>query len=236
MVKKYLAKVEFNDFVTEKVLFTRLRLGQTETVEFKGGQFLSIKLPYNLRRSYSISSAPENKNYLETYVDISPNGPGSNYFNSLRVGMEVEFLAPLGNFIFKESIVKTSPAIFLATGTGITPFISMLNEWLPKSSNPAILYWGLRFEKDVFLKDELERMKSLHSNFDYKICLSKPSENWTGEKGYCTEELIKNWNKIAAITTGSFYLCGAEGMIEKASDFLLNHQIGPSQIFHEKFY
>ena len=88
---------------------------------FTAGQFVTFKVADKMPpcfRAYSISSIPkQNGNIFETCLKIIPNGRGSTWLNSLKIGDKVEFMGPNGNLAFRTQQGKT--AIFIATGTDL---------------------------------------------------------------------------------------------------------------------
>ncbi len=237
-VGHYKAEVESNEVINAKIRLTKVKLLQPETLDFSAGQLISLRVGGNLRRQYSIASSPAQKDVLDFYVDIAPGGVGSKQFDAAKPGDIFEFLAPLGRFIYHPPVNPQAPVVFLATGTGIAPFLGMLKQQLSlqKDNRPFYLFWGLRFEEDVYLREELANLERDYSNFDYKICLSQPSEDWPGAKGYCTKNLSTHWSQIAHIQDAHFYLCGAGRMIADGVMQLREQQIPEQQIFFEKFY
>lgn len=234
-IANYIAEVVSNEEVSGKVLRTVFKTITPEEIDIKAGQYVSIRVADKARRSYSTSGMPGKVRDLETYVDISPQGPGSKFFEGLKVGDRFNFLGPLGNFVFREAAPEV-PAVFLATGTGITPFISMFEEFLSKSSRPFVLYWGLRFEADVFALERLDKLAKAYPHFKYVITLSQPQNTWQGEKGYCTDLLWREWDTIRGIDMAHFYLCGAGAMLDSAKAELVERGVPLDQIFYEKFY
>src|SRR5580700_8872908 len=100
---------------------------------FVPGQWLSIKATTpegeEITRAYSIASPPENGR-VALCLNRVHEGFMSNHLCSLAEGGEITFQGPFGNFILHPPMRDT---IFIATGTGIAPFRSMLC-WLLSSS------------------------------------------------------------------------------------------------------
>lgn len=246
MVKRYQAKITTKIKVSSKVYRIGFTLVQPDRVEFTAGQFLNLLVDNRTRRSYSIASDPTSTNYLETFVDITPGGPGSHYFLQAQVGQAATLLAPLGNFIFNGPNDLTpndtpkateAPAVFLSTGTGITPFFSIIGDELVSKRNarPMRLYQGFRYVEDLFELEKLTSWQQQYSNFQANICLSRPSELWQGREGYVTDNLLADWGTIPQIDVADFYLCGTGDMVEQARQLLLTKGISPWQIFFEKY-
>ena len=98
-------------------------------LKFEAGQFISIIVPgagphgRDLRRAYSIASSPEARP-LELCVKLVEGGPGTNFLHQLRPGNHFRGMAPYGDFVYEPR--EGRHACFIATGTGIAPFRSMI--------------------------------------------------------------------------------------------------------------
>jgi NAD(P)H-flavin reductase len=227
------AKVESIEKVSAKVIKIRFKLTEPTSIEFKPGQFVSMKVDTMIRRSYSIASAPFNTEFIDLYNDVMPGGPGSKYWLKLKVGDEAEFLGPLGIFKYVEGSNK--PVIFIATNTGIAPFYSMIVHALEseRSTRPIYLYFGVRYEEDIFMNEEFEELAKKFENFKYKLSLTRPEENWTGLKGRVTELIEKDFDSLKGYEA---YICGGQAMIASTEELLLTKGMDIESIYYEKFY
>lgn len=93
----------------------------------QAGQFLTFRLDrdgLNTRRSYSISSAPNDKAYRIS-VKRDPNGQVSSWFHDhLKEGDTIDVAPPAGDFTLPQD--KAAPVILVSAGIGMTPFMSMI--------------------------------------------------------------------------------------------------------------
>jgi NAD(P)H-flavin reductase len=229
-VKNYIATVVANDLVADKTYRMRLGIDDPSGLDFAPGQFVNIQVADNARRSYSISSSPQNKEYVETYANSHPGGPGSKFFENAKVGQKVPLLGPLGRFVYQEQL---RPVVFVATGTGITPFMSMIRFALEvlHSQRSIIVLSGFRFQMDAFGADIFADMQTKFPNLKYYMMLSKPDANWQGLKGRVTEHL-----DLITQSDTDVYLCGSQGMINDMESLLVTKGVPNGQIFYEQFY
>ena len=220
--------------VSDKVTYYKFKMQDPATVDFKAGQYINIKVSENARRSYSIASEPSLKVELELYVDTLPGGPGSIFFEKIKIGEIIEFLGPIGMFVFDESNTNVKSYLFIATGTGIAPFLSMIKEQLKLGNNkPMHIIFGLRFIKDVYLKEELDKHNKKHSNLTYEIILSKPEDKtWSGKVGH-VQDLI---NEVEDFDNLAGYICGNQKMISDVQELLKTKGVNADNIHFEKFY
>ena len=199
----------------------------------KPGQFISVKVGDTRINAYSLAALPKD-DHFELMVDIGPGGVGSQYFEKLKEGDQITYLNPAGIFIFHPDD-GAEKHFFLGTGSGITPLKTMIEDLLlnQKTTKEVTLYFGLRFEEDVFWADYFDSLAKDHPNFHFKLVLSKPSDSYTGLRGHLTDALK---NEIIDASSYSVYLCGNHQMIQDATQILLDKGCPQSRIYHEKFY
>jgi ferredoxin-NADP reductase len=207
--------------------------------EHKAGQFVTIKIPQPaaaplIMRSYSISSMPTPGKF-ELCVKLIEDGKGTNYLNLLKEGTQIEFLGPLGHFVFKTPENKS--ALFIGTGTGIAPLKAMIEDELSKNSTQKMhLIFGVRHIKDIFYKDIFETLATKHPNFTYDITLSRPeSPEWEeqgGKTGRVTA-LLKTLD-ISPNST-EIYICGLKDMVLDVTESLQQKGLPKEAIYFERF-
>lgn len=220
---------------THDVREITLRLTDPPRIAFKAGQFISfeirkegIRVP--LVRPYSIASPPSRPETVDLLLNLVPRGPGSTYLFSLQEGDTTEFKGPAGAFYLHDD--RSRDHLFIATGTGIAPFRSMLYSLLDDGDCAGVtLFWGLRSQRDMYYQEELATLARQHPNFRFLVTLSRPSEGWTGETGRVTR-LVEE--RIASVKNLAVYLCGNSGMLKDVT--LVLKQKGLCPIYREKFY
>src|SRR5438105_13086902 len=221
--------------LTQHVRELDLRLVEPPRITFKAGQFLSFEvgqdaLKRTIVRPYSIASPPSRPDVITLLFNLVPGGPGSTYLFSLRVGDETQFKGPTGAFYLRDDPARD--LLFVATGTGIAPLRSMLYALSERGfPRPVTLYWGLRSQRDLYYKDQLEALARAHPNISFVTTLSRPEEGWTGERGRVTP-LVEA--RIASVQNLAVYLCGNEGMIKDVTAVLQKKGLCP--IYREKYY
>ena len=196
-----------------------MQLESSSPFLFAPGQFISALIPgkgpggRDLRRAYSIASSPElmpSKNLFELCVKVIEDGPGANYLNRLNVGESFQGTVPFGDFVYKTK--SDQHVVFIATGTGIAPFRSMLFSQKYAENKPltTILLFGGRDTTDLLYADEFKPILSS----DYVPALSRPTAEWPGFKGRVTDWLRQNGDTLDWKHT-EFYLCGNGAMIDE---------------------
>jgi ferredoxin-NADP reductase/MOSC domain-containing protein YiiM len=103
----------------------------------RGGQYLTLRIPGNAVRSYSLSSAPGTEEYRIS-VKHQPDGPVSTYLTgTLRTGDVLDAGAPRGDFILTDA---TRPILLLSAGIGLTPVLAMLHELADRHTTQEV-WW-----------------------------------------------------------------------------------------------
>jgi CDP-4-dehydro-6-deoxyglucose reductase len=219
---------------TDKVKRFFLQIKNIEHFNFIPGQFVMLDLPIDTKirtRSYSISSAPE-ANVIEMIIVEKEGGAASNYlFGEVQLGTIIKTSKALGRLILQYPI--TQELCFIATGTGVGPFRSMLLDMVNKqlSFSKVTLIFGTRYEKDILYYNEFTELKKQLLNFEYIPVLSR-EENWKGEKGYVHQVYE---NLFADKHSTLFYLCGWANMIKEARERLHSMGYDKSQVKFEVY-
>ncbi len=202
-------------------------------VTFAAGQYMSILLPDSqMRRSYSICSNPAKEHGFDLMLDIAPNGIGVKYLQSLEFGQEISCLCPLGVFTVPETV--TGPLHFIATGSGIAPYRSMVLDQLQnkKNTQPIMLYWGMREPNMIFWEDEFAELMQAFPNFQFHPVISQAPEDWPLCRGHVTDCLSTH----ALLPNTHYFACGSEKMVTDVLTLLQTKGVPKEQLHREKFY
>ena len=98
-----------------------LELERPPGFRFSAGQLIRI-LHATQGRDYSLASGPDAAR-LELYLRVVEPGVITPYLAAAPLGSMLSFSGPHGVFLFRPS---PRPAVLVATGTGIAPFLSMI--------------------------------------------------------------------------------------------------------------
>lgn len=207
-----------------------LRFERPSGFSFLAGQFVRFEVPAlegEILRPYSISSAPS-KPYLEFCVKILPNGKASQYFSILEEGGSAVIGRAQGVFICRPEHELNK--MFIATGAGVAPVMSMIEERLENVTEENFrLLFGVREVEDIFWTDRLDELQGSYENFKYQLTLSRPSDDWAGLRGRVSEHLTH------AQLDAEYYICGSVEMVKDVRGLLLNKGIEPKRVHLEIF-
>ncbi|MEM2959638.1 MAG: FAD-binding oxidoreductase [Candidatus Jordarchaeaceae archaeon] len=181
---------------------------------FRAGQYVNLFVKIGnvlTSRPYSISSPPTKTDYIDLTVRRKKGGFVSNYLlDKVKVGDEFETTGPMGQFYY-EPLTDGKNLVFLAGGSGITPFMSIIREVVERKLDLNIwLIYGSRVPEDIIFGKELEQIAKKNKNIHYSVVISEPPEGYKGICGFLTRDIILN--QIGDAEGKTFYMCGPEAM------------------------
>lgn len=229
------------DRITAKAVVVSLEIPASLSSEFQfqGGQYINVQTNLNdeqVRRSYSICSAPENEK-LQIGIKEVPEGVFSTYINqSLKVGDVLEVSPPEGRFILNSSLDENT-IVGIAAGSGITPIMSLLKSTLNKAGDTQfVLLYGNKSPEEAMFYEELKSLEKEHpERLKIHWVFSQANVNET-HFGRIDSSLVNYLLKqIGEEKSKAFYLCGPEQMIQSVSDALTKKGVNKEQLFFELF-
>lgn len=217
--------------VSDSTICFDIELDENEPeINFLAGQYVNVAIPeLGETRSYSFSSKPGERTTSFVVRNV-PEGKMSSFLSNVaKIGDKMSFTGPFGSFYLRP-IVR--PTLFLAGGTGIAPFLSMLKVLDEKGSNqPVRMVFGVTNDEDLVAVDTLEDFKAKHNWFDYRTVVV--NEVSTHErKGYVTAHIDNDWLNDGDV---DIYLCGPVAMVDAVRDWLEAQDIHAQNFLFEKF-
>lgn len=199
-------------------------------LNFLPGQYVNLQVPgHEEHRAYSFSSAPGRQEVSFLIRDV-PGGLMSSFMrNDARPGGSMRFTGPYGSFYLRPI---ERPVLMLAGGTGLAPFLSML-QWLRShpSSHPITLAYGVNGTEDLVELETLDLLRKELPDFDYfTVVVDKASGH--PRTGYVTDHLTS-----AHLNAGEvdIYVCGPPPMVEGVRRWIASAGVTPHQFLFEKF-
>jgi ferredoxin-NADP reductase len=203
-----------------------------ERLEFVPGQFTSFTDMIEgkeITRAYSMAAAPSGTNRFELCLNRVEPGHLSPRLFDMKPGDRIEMRQPLGMFVLRR---PPRESIFVATGTGVAPFRSMLQAHLNASSPAFTLLFGVRYESHLLYREEFEKMALAHANFRFWPTLTRPDPGWKGRQGRVQAHMAE---AIGDRRDLDFYLCGLKEMVDEVRGVLKSQGFDRKQIFYEKY-
>lgn len=213
-----------------------------EAYTFVQGQYITLRTYLNeeeLRRSYSICSSPH-QNALTIAIKQVTGGLFSTYANKkLKIGDTLDVMTPMGNFFTPLNPQNNKQYVAFASGSGITPIISIIKETLYQEPNSSFtLFCGNKNFDHIIFREELIALKNKYINrFSLHHILSRESMGLPLFKGRLTGEKCTQFAKNLFNPTeiADYFLCGPEEMINDISQTLMVLGVPKKQIHFELF-
>ena len=204
---------------------------------FEAGQYINIFTEIDgvrTSRPYSLSSSPRQTAYYEITVARTKEGFVSDYFlDKVKVGDCFSANGPAGVFRY-QPVFHSKKSLFLAGGSGITPFLSMTREILDaRLDRDIVMLYGCRNEQVALYHEELSELAKQYSNFTYHLVVSDKVEGWTGETGFLNRELIKKL--VPDFMERTSYICGPQIMNDFCKKELEEMGVPEKKIRREMF-
>ncbi len=214
---------------------------------FEPGQYLALGLPVDgrlLQRPYSTASPRGARDEVEFLIRRVPTGAFTPLLWDLPVGARLRLGRPKGLFTMKPDDQRDH--LFVATGTGLAPFVSMLETLLAGSGSGgrpprAVVLHGVSVVGELAYRERLERWVSDGHRVAYAPAISRPDrpENagWSGAAGrldaildaLCEEHALDPLGTVA-------YLCGNSEMIAAGERILAARGFPPDGIVSEHYW
>lgn len=207
----------------------RLRVTLPASLPFLPGQYVNVQVPgSSATRAYSFSSHPQ---ALEASFLIRniPGGLMSGYLARAKAGDRMDLTGPMGAFYLRP---VTRPQVFLAGGTGLAPFLSMLEQIATQGTyQPIRLFYAVTRDADLVELDRLHSLAALIPSLDIVTIVAAPEIDHP-QRGYVTDHLTAAdlWDGAADV-----YLCGPPPMVEAVRAHMAALGVTPAAFLFEKF-
>ena len=153
----------------------------------QAGQHVDVRLTapdgYQAQRSYSIASAPNDRDRVAITVERIEDGEVSPYLvDELAEGDQLEFRGPIGGY-FVWNVEMGGPLLLIAGGSGVCPLMAMLRHRAARGSRvPTRLLYSARSLQDVIYKRELDKLADHEAGLEVILSLTRSQP--AGWKGY----------------------------------------------------
>src|SRR3954447_24306463 len=230
-VSTYTGRVSAVERLSQTTTGFSVRLDNRAALGFLPGQYVNILVPgTDQTRSYSFSSGPNAEDISFLLRDTDTGALPTYLRERAKEGDRIEFNGPLGSFYLR---AIERPVLFLAGGTGLAPFLSMLDKISRDggSEHPVHLIFGVTNDPDLIRLDELEAYTKTLPNFTF-ACTVAAEESSYPNKGYVTRYIEpEHLNGGDA----DVYLCGPPPMVDAVRSFLTAQSAAPANFYYEKF-
>ena len=211
------ARLVFRREVSSQRVLVRIAREDGGRFVFTPGQHLTVTFANGVRLPYSIASAP-GLAYVELYVSLIEPWP--------EQGSLLELSEPAGTFTL-DGVPDNARLLFIASGSGVAPFVSMLRTYLPRRAHSALIQ-GSRSAEELAFSEELEAMDGLI----YRPTLTQAADTWPGLRGRVQPWLAE---ALREFSDAHVFLCGHAPMIEEGRGLAVAQGFDVARI-HAEFY
>ncbi|WP_407073730.1 ferredoxin--NADP reductase [Pseudoxanthomonas mexicana] len=216
-----------------------------QPLDFVPGQFIQVHFRYAdgtpAKRSYSLATIHDHAlgpgEAVEIAVSYVPGGAATALFEGLPEGGHVEASGPFGRFCLMPGD-RNARYLLIATGTGVTPYRSMLPQLqslMAERGVEVVLLQGARTPAELLYGDEFRAFADAHPGFRYVPCLSRelpPDPHPDVRHGYVQQHLGAFAPDAARDIA---YLCGNPDMVDACFEALKGFGLPVPQIRREKY-
>ena len=176
------------------------------------------------------STRPAQNDYVpafHTYIRLVPDGALTPALWQVPIPTRLHLGRAKG--IFKLQVDDRRAHLFVATGTGIAPFRSILQ------ANPAgnfTLIFGARHEAGLLYNDEWRRLEQTRAHFEYRPTLTRPPDGWRGRTGRVHDYVIEALGDRRDV---DIYICGLREMVDELRARLKTLGVDRRRIVYERY-
>lgn len=221
-IQKMPARVAALAPLTHDVLHVRLQLPANTNLQYHPGQYVEIILRDGARRDYSMATAPHMMRdggvpMIDLHIRHTPGGKFTDHaFQAMKEKEILRLGGPYGSAYLRED--SSAPIILLASGTGFAPIKTMIEHLhFTNSARDAVLYWGGRRPRDLYMEDWIHEHVAQMPNLRYVPVVSNalPEDNWTGRTGFVHLAVLEDHPDLSGYQV---YACGTPAMVDAARD------------------
>jgi benzoate/toluate 1,2-dioxygenase reductase subunit len=203
-----------------------------KNLSYLPGQYANLDVPGEggHHRSYSFSNraASDRVSFLIRNV---PGGLMSGFLKErAKPGGELTLNGPFGSFYLR-SVER--PVLMLAGGTGLAPFLAMLDQLAHGGGapHPIHLIYGVNTDRDIVEQEALEAFARKLPHFSYAVVVVDPNSEQP-KKGYVTHHIAPQHLNEGNV---DIYLCGPPPMVEAVAQYLRDVKVESKSFHFEKF-
>lgn len=236
--------LEWSKMITPHIKHLCFKREDEANLPFTAGQFITLHIPDPnnpekiLHRSYSIANNPNQNNTIEIACAYVENGRATKLLFDLKPGEAINASGPYGLFILKDE--KPKRLILIATGTGVTPYRSMLveiNKRLKEDPELHIyLILGVRNQGELLFGEDFLTSANANKRFHFLACYSRHDQDKNLNSFECQGHVQDSFERIKLNPESDLiYLCGNPNMIDDVFKLLTDQGFDKKAIRREKY-
>ncbi|MCD8803804.1 nitric oxide dioxygenase [Staphylococcus warneri] len=221
-------KVETIEQVSSDIKAFTVSSNEYDLSQFVPGQYITVdvgseKMPYRAKRHYSIVKGDQNHLTFAVKRDVTTEHEGevsTILHDEYQEGDNINLTAPVGPFHVVE---KSNKQLFLGSGIGVTPLVSMFNE-VVNDNGEARFIQVTNDTNDAPFSSLLTSIANKNTQATYDL-------HDKNKNGYIGSEQLKQW--IDDDT--EIYVCGGKSFIQSMIKSLKELNVDESKIHYETF-
>lgn len=212
-----------------------------EPFAFEPGQYATLGLmgaEKLIQRPMSVSSSADDLSEYEFFIRLVQGGGFTPLLWERSVGDPINIKGPKGKFLLQDDGRR---ALFVASGTGLAPFISMIETLRDRNrTRDVVLLHGVSYDYDLAWRQQLTELEQGGAfPLRYVGTISRPQAcpEWTGCTGR-VEAIIESQLDEHRLTpeTATIYLCGNPDMITAVEEIAAARGFPPEQVRKELYW
>jgi len=185
-------------------------------------------------RTFTLASAPHEPELM--VATRMRDTAFKRVLKALPVGSVVRMAGPNGDLTLH--VDPARPAVFLAGGIGITPFLAMARYAAhAKLPHRITLFYSNRRPEDAAFLGELHELGKASPNFRLVATMDTPRDSaqpWSGETGYISHEMLRRY--LPDLLAPIYYLAGPPAMTTAMHQMLKEIGVAEQDVRFEEFY
>lgn len=207
---------------------------------FRAGAYLSVEIVTEqgnkVSRPYSICNTPDEAGQNGSY-SICVRSADSGFvsrriFEEWKPGDMITVSDPQGFFTY-EPLRDGKQLVFLAGGSGVTPYRSLVGDILSRHSDTRItLVQGARTQDELYFFEDFRNLASLHPDHFNYICMLSEEDSGIHRSGFIDATVL---DEVMNGTTASIFICGPPAMHKYLDTQLPQLKVKPFRVRREDY-
>ena len=203
-----------------------------EPFEFEPGQHTTVRFERDdpdesedeqVVRPYTATNTPGNDR-ITLAIKRYDDGTASVYMHEREVGDTVTLGDLGGNLTLRDT---DEDVVFVSTGTGITPMVAMVKQYLETGTDEAHFFYGEKTQESIMYRETLDQLAAEHDRLSVVYSLS--DADWNGPTGHVQSHLDDRLDGLDR----DFYVCGVPEMVVDTKDHLDELGVPDDRVFSE---
>jgi ferredoxin--NADP+ reductase len=219
-----------------------VRVAADHPFAFEPGQYAKLGLTgadgKRVERPMSIASSAADVSEYEFFIRLVPGGDFTPLLWQQHPHDPLHIVGPKGHFVLQDD---GRTCVFVASGTGLSPFVSMIRTLRDRRQRrDIVLLHGASRDADLAWRAELEGLAADPSaSLHYLPTISRLREcpGWAGLTGRAEDVLAGQFDRLGlGPANATIYACGHPEMIEAVMAIAAARGFDPDHVRREQYW